>query len=95
MNEQGLFIGTVAVALYNGLFSPFTFIVLQWAPAWMPTCSNRCTAARLYDFASAIFIGTFAWLVDPSKLCGIHPPRLIGAPLTSISGVIPSSTAAV
>ncbi len=35
-------------------------------PAWIPTCSRRWTAARLYDLANATFIGTFGWLGEPS-----------------------------
>jgi hypothetical protein len=36
MNEQGLFVGVVAVALYNGLFSPLTGLVFLMAQSWMP-----------------------------------------------------------
>lgn len=36
MNEQGLFVGVVAVALYNGLFSPLTGLVFLMAQFWMP-----------------------------------------------------------
>jgi hypothetical protein len=36
MNGQGLFLGVVAVALYNGLFSPFTGLVFLMAQFWMP-----------------------------------------------------------
>ena len=61
MNEQGLFIGTVAVALYNGLFSPFTFIVLQWAPAWMPSFVPFSVPIALYG--ASLIIATTTLLV--------------------------------
>jgi hypothetical protein len=62
MNDQGLFIGAVAVALYNGLFSPFTFIVLQWAPAWMPTFVPFNAGIALYG--ASLIVSTTTLLLS-------------------------------
>ena len=48
MNGHGFFIAAVAVALYNGLFSPFTFIVMRLAPGWMPSFVPFSMATAIY-----------------------------------------------
>ena len=62
MNEQGLFIGVVAVALYNGLFSPFTFIVLQWSPAWLPGFVPFSVPVALYG--ASLIVATTTLLLS-------------------------------
>ncbi len=62
MNGQGLFVGVVAIALYNGLFSPFTFIVLQWAPAWMPSFVPFSIAVALYG--ASLIVATTTLLLS-------------------------------
>ena len=64
MNEQGLFIGAVAIALYNGLFSPFTFVVLQWAPAWLPGFVP-------FNFATALYGASLIVPTTPLLLAGV------------------------
>lgn len=68
MNEQGLFIGTVAIALYNGLFSPFTFVVLQWAPAWMPGFVPFSVATALYGASLIVATTTLLLAGVPAAL---------------------------
>jgi hypothetical protein len=68
MNEQGLFIGAVAVALYNGLFSPFTFVVLQWAPAWMPGFVPFSISAALYGASLIVATTTLLLAGVPAAL---------------------------
>jgi hypothetical protein len=62
VNEQGLFFGVVAVALYNGLFSPFTFIVLQWAPAWLPGFVPFSVPVALYG--ASLIVATTTLLLS-------------------------------
>lgn len=62
MNDQGLFIGAVAVALYNGLFSPFSFIVMSLAPAWMPGFVPLNAATALYG--ASIIVSTTTLLLS-------------------------------
>lgn len=62
MNEQGLFMGVVAVALYNGLFSPFTFLVLQWAPVWMPGFVPFSVPVALYG--ASLIVATTTLVVS-------------------------------
>lgn len=68
MNEQGLFIGAVAIALYNGLFSPFTFVVLQWAPAWMPGFVPFSVATALYGASLIVSTTTLLLAGVPAAL---------------------------
>lgn len=68
MNAQGLFVGAVAVALYNGLFSPFTFIVLQWAPAWMPGFVPFTMGTALYGASLIVATTTLLLAGVPAAL---------------------------
>jgi hypothetical protein len=68
MNEQGFFIGAVAIALYNGLFSPFTFIVLQWAPAWMPGFVPFSVSTALYGASLIVSTTTLLLAGVPAAL---------------------------
>jgi hypothetical protein len=68
MNEQGLFVGTVAVALYNGLFSPLTFIVVSWAPAWMPGFVPFSMATAIYGASLIVSTTTLLLAGVPAAL---------------------------
>jgi hypothetical protein len=68
MNEQGLFIAVVAVALYNGLFSPLTIVVLQWAPAWMPTFVPFSLPVALYGASLIVATTTLVLAGVPAAL---------------------------
>lgn len=61
MNEQGLFVATVAAAMYNGIFSPLSFVVFQWAPAWMPGFVPFSVATALYG--SSLIVATATLLI--------------------------------
>jgi hypothetical protein len=98
MNEQGFFIGAVAVALYNGLFSPFTFVVLQWAPAWMPAFVPFNMATALYGASllvsttTLLLAGVPAALYERWRKAGSTPAScliwLIGAMLLTLPAVL-------
>lgn len=62
MNGQGLFIGAVAIALYNGLFSPFTFIVMSLAPAWLPSFVPLNAATAIYG--ASLIVSTTTLLLS-------------------------------
>ena len=68
MNDQGLFIGAVAVALYNGLFSPFSFIVMGLAPAWMPGFVPLNAATALYGASLIVSTTTLLLAGVPAAL---------------------------
>ena len=68
MNDQGLFIGAVAVALYNGLFSPFSFIVMGLAPAWMPAFVPLNAATALYGASLIVSTTTLLLAGVPAAL---------------------------
>ena len=65
MNGQGLFIGAVAVALYNGLFSPFTFIVMSLAQAWMPSFVPFSMATAIYG--ASLIVSTTTLLLAGAR----------------------------
>lgn len=68
MNEQGLFMGVVAVALYNGLFSPLTLVVLQWAPVWMPSFVPFSVPVALYGASLIVATTTLVLAGVPAAL---------------------------
>ena len=68
MNEQGLFIGVVAVALYNGLFSPFTFIVMSLAQAWMPSFVPFSMPTAIYGASLIVATTTLLLAGVPAAL---------------------------
>ena len=68
MNGQGLFIGAVAVALYNGLFSPFTFIVMSLAPAWLPSFVPFNAATAIYGASLIVSTTTLLLAGVPAAL---------------------------
>jgi hypothetical protein len=68
MNEQGLFIGAVAVALYNGLFSPFAIIVMTLAPAWMPDFVPMSAATAIYGASLIVSTTTLLLAGVPAAL---------------------------
>jgi hypothetical protein len=68
MNEQGLFIGAVAVALYNGLFSPFAIIIATLAPAWMPGFVPISAATAIYGASLIVSTTTLLLAGVPAAL---------------------------
>jgi hypothetical protein len=68
MNGQGLFVGAVAVALYNGLFSPFTFIVMSLAPAWLPGFVPLNAATAIYGASLIVSTTTLLLAGVPAAL---------------------------
>ena len=68
MNEQGLFIGVIAVALYNGLFSPVTIMVMTLAPAWMPGFVPLSAATAIYGASLIVSTTTLLLAGVPAAL---------------------------
>jgi hypothetical protein len=68
MNEQGLFIGAVAVALYNGLFSPFQIIVASLAQVWMPGFVPISVATAVYGASLIVSTTTLLLAGVPAAL---------------------------
>lgn len=68
MNEQGLFVGAVAVALYNGLFSPATGIVFLLAQYWMPTFVPLTAGSAQYGASLIVSTTTLVLAGVPAAL---------------------------
>jgi hypothetical protein len=68
MNGQGMFIGAVAVALYNGLFSPFSFIVMSVAQSWLPGFVPVNAATAIYGASLIVSTTTLLLAGVPAAL---------------------------
>jgi hypothetical protein len=99
MNDQGLFIGIVAVALFNGLFSPLTALVFLMAQFWMPVFvplsveTAQYGASLIVSTTTLLLAGVPAALYERWRGLAHSSPQsctiwLIGAILLTIPAVL-------
>jgi hypothetical protein len=84
MNEQGLFLGVVAVSIYNGLFSPITALVFLMAQYWMPVFIPLSLGTAQYGASLIISTTTLLLAGVPAALY----ERWRGLPATSSSSCL-------
>jgi hypothetical protein len=62
MDRQGLFIVVVAVAVINGILSPFVAIAFALAPVWMPELVPP--SAAIVAYLSTLIVATATLIVS-------------------------------
>lgn len=98
MNEQNLFVAAVAVALYNGLFSPVierVFLLAQfWMPAFIPLIPETAQygASLIISTTTLLLAGVPAALYERWRKTGSTATScsiwLIGAMLLTIPAAL-------